>query len=120
MTAETKTQYPPEIDAVPAEKLSAYGDFQDTRDAMQIGDVRVSVQASRTHYCTPRVNGLKLSEYLAVEVALLLDGELVTPKQIGIDGLPGHWDHDTVAGYVTHSDVAEIIRQLNERSSSQA
>lgn len=113
--AAEKPDYPPHIEAPPRMLEATFGDFQAPRDAWQIGDVRLSVQASRRRYSEPRANGLPLSEYSSVEIALVHDGELVTPEQIGIAGLPGHWKHDTVARYVSHAEVAEIVRQLSER-----
>ena len=102
--------YPEEINKSPSQD----GDLK-LRLHWTIGKIRLSLQANQFAYCEPRVNGLDLSDYKTIEAALFKDPfGLVRPAELGIKGIGEHWAHDSVAGYVTHAEVEELVHQLQE------
>jgi len=92
------------------------------REAEQYGDVRLSIQASRSHYCSPREDGLPLGDYKSVEVGLLRDGNnngnpFIKPSAIGAPELDHLYGHDDVAGWVSWEDV-NLLRDALRRYAS--
>ena len=98
--------------------------FDSLREPVVIGNVKLSVQASSDHYCTPRVDGLDLDQYERVEVAILQDGKMTTPCKLALSravdiDMP-EWNEITridslfedgnspVAGYVPIQDVQKL------------
>ena len=66
----------------------------------------ISIQAGKSIYSTPRENGLEPENYSHFEVAILNTlGEFVTDKFIDCG-------EDTVAGWVSRSEINNIIYQL--------
>ena len=90
------------------------------RDAEIYGEVQLSVQASNTHYCSPRKDGLDLDRYKTVEIAILSGGKMVKPSAVGVDGFDQHFeDGDSpVAGYVPQDVVERIRVALKEKAQS--
>lgn len=85
------------------------------RKAEQYGPYALSVQASVGHYCSPRVNGLRLDQYTAVEVAVIDEkGNLVKPSQIGIRGFNRYFDKcdSPVAGWMPQDAVTQLRRAM--------
>jgi hypothetical protein len=81
------------------------------RPGEPIGDITLSVQGSKFSYCSPRVNGLPLDQYLSVEVAVFnARKNLTLPSKIGVDGFDHLFDgsNSPVAGYVSQEDVAKL------------
>jgi hypothetical protein len=87
------------------------------RPAENYGDVTLSIQASRDHYCTPRIDDLPLDNYEEAEIALLLNGQLIHPRRIGIMGFDELFEKGTnpVAGYVSWDDVNKLRDALRKR-----
>lgn len=82
------------------------------------GDVFLSVQANEYTYCSPRVSGLKLHEYRAVEIALIRKGGggFIRPSEIGIKGFDNLFEKGGVAGLVPSRKVWRLRRALRERT----
>lgn len=76
------------------------------------GDVRLSVQAHEMAYCTPRVSGLPLDKYSAVEIAIIRGSdEFVRPSKIGIPGFDHLFESSgtrPVAAYVPQGTVDNL------------
>jgi hypothetical protein len=78
------------------------------------GNITMSIQASAFHYCRPRVNGLSLDEYDAVEIGLFLNDEWVIPSEIGVEGFDHLWEYSqydgrsTVAAAVSQEDLSNL------------
>ena len=84
--------------------------------------VTVSIQASTTHYCSPKVDALELCEYDSVEMAMwgtkdqrgtlwLLPGDISD----ALKDLDERWDQagNTIVGsFVPHESVQRIIDEL--------
>ncbi len=83
------------------------------RKAIRAGNHEVSVQASGFHYCQPRVTGLPLNEYSAVEIALWpANKELQwsTPGNTSfLKPYSDLWGGDDVAAYVPWETVQAIV-----------
>ena len=88
------------------------------RDAETYGTVQLSVQASSTHYCWPRVDGLPLAEYDTVEVALRHKGSLTHPRKLGIKGFSRMFAKGQfpVAANVPQARVQQLRRVLRRRA----
>lgn len=95
--------------------------MQGIRETLKIGSIELSVQASSMHYCSPRMDGLPLDAYDAVEIAIIADKPedesgrgLILPSRLGVGG----WDHffedcsSPVAGYFPADVLPALIDQL--------
>lgn len=71
------------------------------------GDVRLSVQCSPFHYCTPGAS---------YEVALIVGHNFVRPSDIGLPRYWNAWFSGGVAGYVSEKRLAIIRKRLKERA----
>ncbi len=60
----------------------------------EFGSVTLSVQASATHRCQPRVNGLPLEAYTALEVCIFEGGKSVLPSTLGVGGFDHYFSRD--------------------------
>ena len=74
--------------------------------------IELSIQGSRSHYCTPRAT-VDPTEYSEMELAIFKDGEWArltaeSEQQLGIIGEPGD---NPVYGY-TPVDTIQAIREL--------
>lgn len=94
------------------------------RESEAYGDVLLSVQASDTHYSTPREPGLPLEAYSRVEIAVMVKptpgnrSGMVLPSHVGIEGFDHLFEEgeSPVAGYVTQEDVARLRDALRKRA----
>ena len=83
------------------------------RPAMHIGPISISIQASRTHYSTPRVDGVNLNDCASVEVAIFdEDGEFCHPSKIGVRGFNRYFASDHIAGYMPITAVKSMLSAL--------
>lgn len=89
----------------------------DVRPMERYGPVLLSVQASASHYSRPRVDGLELDAYEAVEVGLLHDGRLCRPSEVGVRGFDHLFEagNNPVAPYVPQEEVARLRAALQAR-----
>jgi hypothetical protein len=102
--------------------------FQNTRTGEEYGDAALSIQAGATMYCRPRVNGLRLSEYESVEIAVVNTkaahprDSLVRPSALGIEGFDDLFEsgNGPVAGYVPLAKVHELRAAMRARAEAQA
>ncbi|MCP8969708.1 hypothetical protein [Ectobacillus ponti] len=84
----------------------------------QFGNVRLSVQASFAHYCTPRVTRDDLSIYSTMEFALLdKNGEFIRVKDVLpdfplLDEIERHYD--SVYAYVPIELIEALYNALVE------
>jgi hypothetical protein len=89
------------------------------RDRERFGPVSLSVQASRRHYCHPRVDYDDISQYMSVEVALFdKDGAFIAPRDIGLKRLRINryfTDDQGPAGWVPLKDVDSLRRALERK-----
>lgn len=89
--------------------------------AIKFGEWTLSVQASRTHYSSPRKDGYALHECSAVEVGLWPeDGKFSCPSRAGIEGFDDLWENPDredagVAGYVPLQKVKDLILLLEAK-----
>jgi len=90
-----------------------------------IGDKKVilSVQASKTHYSTPRENWLKLSDCSEVEIALVNANYteeqprgkyFFLPSDLGIAGFDKYFSYD-IGAYVPLEVVESLADELAKR-----
>lgn len=92
----------------------------DLREPEHYGNVLLSVQASKSHYCSPRVDGLPIDEYESVEIALLDEGnhrflypeDLLSADMAALFEPPYKVTSVRVAGYVSQADLRRIRLQL--------
>ena len=105
---------PFEHDAAPPKKFGS----QAIRPYERFGDVDLSIQASKFHYSAPREDGLPLSGYRDVEVALFRGEDWLRPSDIGIEGYDDLWEPGSmpVAGYVAVEKVHELRALLRARA----
>ena len=91
------------------------------RPPEQIGSVLLSVQASSSHHCHPRVDDLPVEEYELVEVGLLgvPSRGLKAPSAFGLDERFDRFFQTCarpVAPRVTHDFVAKLRAALQRRA----
>lgn len=107
---------------------AALGSLSIVRDSERIGPVMLSIQASSAHYCRPRVDGLPLEQYEAVEVALwqaeyegssLLGRPWITKPSdlMETEEFDSLWTGDDVAGWVPLATALELRDALRYRYS---
>jgi hypothetical protein len=88
------------------------------REAETYGRYRLSVQASSTHYCEPREDGLNLSDYAEVELALFDGDEWTRPSEIpGLEDLDELWEQGMgacVGGWIPRETVERIRSHLQK------
>ena len=90
----------------------------DPREGRIFGGVKLSIQASAFTYCEPRVDGLPLKDYSAVEIALIreLDGTWLRPSDLisfkGPTDEECNFGGDDVAGWVPQEVVRRLERAL--------
>lgn len=83
-------------------------------------DIALSIQGSRTHYCSPRTVLDDLRDYERVEIALM-DGKksgrnkLVTASDLGIEGFGDIWENDSVGPYVPWERVDALRAALKAK-----
>lgn len=86
----------------------------------------VSIQASALHYSSPKVNGLPLEEYDAVEIGIGYGQSLINPWVIEVlMGKPWlkyfHNSEATVGGYIPRDIWPEIVKDItNLRAANHA
>lgn len=85
------------------------------------GNFKVSIQASKYHYCSPRINSPNPFDYQQFEVAIFTpDDHWVVP---GYDieatwadkfenGVNGQRPRNSVAGYLTVDEVQQIVDDI--------
>ena len=71
----------------------------------KFNDIRVSIQASSNHYCTPREDGLCSWQYSSFEVAIFDKEEWVTSKFIE--------DADDVSGWTPKETIEQLLEDLS-------
>jgi hypothetical protein len=111
-------------------KLGSFADYiqrimapSANRPAESYGDVQLSIQASSTHYCSPRVDGLTLAEYVTVEVGIIdRQGNLCRPSAVGVAGFDDLFEDGAqpVAGHLSQAGVAAIRKALAARAEAAA
>lgn len=87
-------------------------------DRLEAGAFGLSVQASRTHYCSPRQDSDDPEFFSAFECALFENDEWVNPRtdtrfsDIGVD----NWESGTcpVGGFIPVATVQAIWDRINE------
>lgn len=85
-------------------KESRVGDFQDVRPCIIMEDgERMSVQASRTHYCDPRIDSAAYYSSFEIGFPTFIDERLRAYAE--------KWDDptDTIYAYVPREIIVEII-----------
>jgi hypothetical protein len=87
-------------------------------EPVKFGELEVSIQASRFHYCSPRVDLPSSDDYDSFEVALLWKSLFCHPGEV-MDGLQEkswakYWDNDSVAGRVPREEVEKMLMDLGE------
>lgn len=99
-------------------KIERYDSFtQASNEAIQIGFVKLSIQASSYHYSSPRKDFQDVRRYSEFEVALLTeDGKFISRDHWLLDHLPVRLKEslqcDDVAAGVTVEEVQRIFRFL--------
>ena len=89
---------------------------------LYIGDLRVSIQASEFHYCSPRQNLASSDQYQEFEVALFFSkGDWFHPEKdprFCKSPWAKNWsEYDDVAPNVSRQDVADMLRDLRSQLS---
>lgn len=74
--------------------------------------LRVSIQAGEFFYSHPREDHPNLSDFTAVEVGILLDGEFLKPSEVGVEGFDEIWMDEEVGGYCPTIKVFELLAAL--------
>lgn len=85
-------------------------------EPINLGDIRVSIQASPWHYCSPRAQFSSCRMYDSFEVALIVDDEFFHPEKderFANSTWAKFWAaHDDVAPNVPRSEVANMLKDL--------
>lgn len=84
---------------------------------LEVGKYFVSIQASKTHYSRPRVNGLQPDEYESFEVAIFDEEHewVVPPKQFpDMPHVTAFEDggRSSVAAYMPVNEIEEVLEYL--------
>lgn len=81
---------------------------------LELGDLRVSIQASEIHYCTPKINSPNFDDYQEFEVALMKNKDFIDPKQTkhAHKSWAKYWNGDEVAGYMPKQEVIKMLQDL--------
>lgn len=88
---------------------------------INLGDYKLSIQASNSHYCTPRENLIDLFEYESMEVAIFKNGDFINLEK---DSFFDKWkdrdlfleNYDTqVAGYVPIDVIQSLFNYMLNR-----
>lgn len=74
------------------------------------GNDFLSAQASKYHFCSPKINGLPIEKYDSVELAISR-----LPSEMGIMGFDYLWEYDSVAGYVPQYVYQRLRKLLKEK-----
>jgi hypothetical protein len=102
------------IDFVLTRVPGSYTHFQ----PIQIGDLTVSIQASQTHYCSPRRDGMESDYYDRFEVALILNDEWFHPerdKRFSKTTWSKYWSSfDNVAADVPRDEIENMLDDLHD------
>lgn len=85
-------------------------------EPVRFGELEVSIQASRFHYCSPRKDLPSSDDYDSFEVALLWKALFCHPNEV-MDGLQEkswakYWDTDSVAAGVPREEVEKMLADL--------
>jgi hypothetical protein len=83
---------------------------------IDLGRMKVSIQASQFHYSSPRQTLPSSDDYKEFEVALFLNGECFHPKMDDVFcqcDWSNHWsDSDNVAAGVPRADIEQMLTDL--------
>ena len=83
---------------------------------IEFGDMKLSIQASQFHYCSPRLTLASSDEYESFEVALILQDEWFHPEKdsrFANTTWAGYWsEYDDVAVGVPRDEIAKMISDL--------
>lgn len=99
--------------------LRAKNTYYLNRPAIHVGSWRISIQASRAHYCDPREDGLPIDDYNAVEVGIF-DADNPGRGFLGPEDLPwvpremaaGYAEPGGPLSYVPVRALVEFLRSL--------
>lgn len=85
-------------------------------EAIHLGNMKLSIQASAFHYCSPRQTLASSDEYESFEVALILNDEWFHPEKdsrFANTTWAEYWSsHDDVAARVPRDEIAKMIIDL--------
>lgn len=83
---------------------------------IEVGPIKASIQASRTHYCSPRETLPSSDDYQSFEVALFLNDEWFHPEQdnrFANCSWASYWSSsDDVAGRVPREEISQMLIDL--------
>lgn len=82
---------------------------------IEIADLKVSIQASAFHYCSPRKDMPSSDDYESFEVALLLNDKWFHPERderFANCEWASYWENDDVAGGVPRNMVAQMLNDI--------
>ena len=89
---------------------------------IEFGDMKLSIQASEFHYCSPRQTFASSDEYESFEVALILKDDWFHPEKdqrFANATWAGYWSEcDDVAARVPREEIAKMISDLRQAFSS--
>lgn len=86
---------------------------------LKLGRYEISIQGSRYHYCSPKVDSDNINTYDTLEVAIFKNGHWYHPylsKKFKNKSYINKFEigHTSVAGYMTKDDILDIINTLSE------
>jgi len=94
--------------------ISAYSGFNfggcEHFPRIELGKYAISIQASDSHYSSPRTNLATVGDYKTVEVGLFFQDEFITPDKLASLNVSWAEDFDSgVAGYIPLERVQVIV-----------
>lgn len=98
-------------------KLKRSNNSAEHFEPLTLGEIKVSIQASQFHYCTPRRTLSSSDSYTTFEVALMKNGDWYHPEKddkFANTSWAKYWsEHDDVAATVPREEVAKMLTDLN-------
>ena len=79
------------------------------RSPLEYGDIKLSIQGSSYHYCSPRKYFEDLTRYESVEVGFIYKDKLTLPSKAGIQGFD-HLFEDSIVPVAPYVPLYEVER----------
>lgn len=80
-------------------------------------DLKISIQASSFHYCSPRFNLPSSDDYDSFEVALIYEGNFCFPEELSITfkekSWAQFWRGDAVAPHMPREEVDIMLTDIS-------